>query len=210
MSDTEVMVKGDARELAELLIGGQISFADATANSDAIDSGQLYTGEDLEHFRGVQFAVVGGTFREGFEREIGGKKEKGDYVSLECIVGDAKANKTVDFDSKPFGPLDVVRINDGSTGIRRQIVKYLHLRNLVRVVPEGQELTETGSLGESTYDLPVGLWANVMVGELGVNEEGEVSFEFEIPGLFLVKRGIRSSTYKASKTGKMTTTRFLA
>lgn len=207
---TDIIAKQDARELAELLIGGQISFAEATSNSDAIDSGQLYTGDDLDHFKGIQFAVIGGTFREGYEREIGGKKVSGDYVSLECIVGDEKALKGVDLDSKPFGPLDVIRINDGSTGIRRQIVKYLHMRGLIAVVADGVELRETGSLGESTYDIPVGMWANVYHGDLQVDEKGNATYEFTIPGLFLVKRGVRSSTYKAEKTGKMVTTRFLA
>jgi len=207
---SDIVVKQDARELAELLIGGQISFAEATSGADAIDSGQLYTGEDLDHLKGVQFAVVGGTFREGYEREIGGAKVKGDYVSLECIIGDEKALKGVDLDSKPFGPLDVIRINDGSTGIRRQIVKYLHMRKLIAVVPDGVELTESGALGDSTYDLPVGMWSDVHVGEVTFGEGGEATYEFTIPGLFLVKRGVRSSTYKAAKTGKMVTTRFLA
>jgi hypothetical protein len=202
----EIVEKQDAELLIQAFLDGLIDFAGAIAGADQVEGGDVWKGDRLDQLTGVPFVIVGGTFREGYLRD--GKST--DYVSLECVVADADtlAKKAVKMEGKDFAPKQIVRINDGGTGIRRQIVSYLHQRGYISVAKG--DIIEVGKLGESSFDLPVSAWDDYSIGSLTFDNDGGTIYDFVIPGLLYAPRGVRSSTYKSDITGQNVTTRYLA
>lgn len=120
---------------------------------------------------GVAFIATKATFYPG----IGG-----DFVTLEILTRDG---------------VEMV-VNDGGTGIRRQVVAYLKAKGLVDVGPAHPKY-------ENPDDKPVELWPVVAHQEQAVK-----GFEIKL----LAKRGLRKSEYAADKESGRTegTTYYLA
>lgn len=140
--------------------------------ADTVFGFDLAKDELADALCGVEFIVVGMTFRPGIIRD--GLQYA--YVSLETVVSprlhiarinmgrrasggrEAGLPDLTVLDELPFEPGSHVVINDGSTGIYRQCVQYLHAKQFI-ILPE--PITEGGEHGKSSYDLPPAAWENV-------------------------------------------------
>lgn len=210
MTDVEKYM--DAHAYLSALKNGEISFSDDAGMFDHFIGGQeLLTGDAVSLLNGVPFAVVSVTFREGFGRQIAGVKAKGDYASLEVVIGDEKALKRagVKRDEFPFEPLDVVRFNDGGTGVRRQIVAYLAMKGVIELQKDlkPEDITTFGKLGESDCDIPVGMWEHVSAGDMRFNMDGDAVYDYTFERPLIVARGLRESEYE-NENGKSVTRYF--
>lgn len=164
-----------------------------------------FEGYDLQKDKsplvGVPFVIVGATFRDGNERVWSGGITTGNYVSLEIVLGDAAAFQTAVArgrmtleQARSFEPNERLVINDGSTGICRQITHFLHAAKIIDV-PDGPE---DGPAGESRYDMHWSLWN-------GADPDGGHPFyEFTL----LCKRGLRVSEYEYGTKSKSDATTF--
>lgn len=210
MSDVEKYT--DARQYLADLKSGAISFIDDANLFDHFLGGQeLLTGEAVDLLNGVPFAVVSVTFREGYTREVAGVKAKGDYASLEIVIGDEKALKRagVKRDEFPFEPLDVVRFNDGGTGVRRQIVAYLAMKGVIELQEglKAEDISTFGKLGESDCDIPVSMWHHMHAGDVRFDTDGGTVFDYTFDRPLIVSRGLRSSEYE-NENGRSVTRYF--
>lgn len=193
--------------IAARLRTGDIDFEAALEHADEVEAsfdGELFKGERLKHLIGVPFMVVGGTFRE---KKVSGKRNS--FVTLCAVIADEKTlvKKNISLEGRELQPGQEILINDGSTGIRRQVVAYLHERELI-IVNEG-EITESGASGNSSYDLLPSDWKEMNIGDLTFKgEDGLAVWEFELPNGLYCPRGLRESTYQYM--GKDVTTRYLA
>jgi hypothetical protein len=114
---------------------------------------EVFNKENKDHLIRVPFVVVGVSFNKG---------DQGEFASLTCIDHE---NRTI-------------VINDGGTGIRRQMVSYLQARGLIDV---GTTLDDSNPL-----DKPFDTWAS---GDDAAHE----GFKIKL----LCKRGLRKSDYDA-------------
>lgn len=199
----------------EAILNGEVDFATAAGMADevAASSGidiDLFSGERLKELVGVPFLIVGGTFREKMAE---GKKT--DFVTVAAFVADEATLKKrhISLAGKSFEPGTIVGFNDGSTGVRRQLVNYLHLAKHIQVVSDNVEVVESGKRGDCTYDKLVGEWTDHNTGEISQREdkEGNIlwTWEFLLPKGLMANRGLRTSAYKGN-FGKDTTTKYLA
>lgn len=197
---TAPVVPAEEFDILDLIRSGQISFSEAVAEADVVEGSDLFTGDMLSQLAGVPFVILGGTFRSGFVREVKGKKYTGDYVSLEILMGDDAAftARGISLDGKAFRPLQVVRFNDGSTGVRRQMVSYLAAKGYIQVsdTPLDEIGTAGGKMGDSEFDIPVSYWKDVMIGDLRFDVESNAIYDFKIPRGLSCPRGLRESAYK--------------
>lgn len=179
-------------------------------NALEVEGADLLKGELFDELVGVPFAVFKATFRPGTPFPDG---RPGGYVSLECMVGNEAwmRKRKVNMDEKPFGFEDVIVINDGSTGIYRQVVKALVSQGIVEL---GGVIVDGGGKGESTYDLPCDNWERVNGGELLFNgEEGSATYgraTFTVDINLFCPRGIRVSDDYEWAPGQKGKTRYLA
>lgn len=176
---------------------GTISFLDFTDEFvDFVEGGGALIAKPV--LEGIPFGILGVTFREGFSRAIKGQKLKGDYASVTVMIADERAldMSGVDWKNRGVKPLDVRIVNDGGTGIRRQICRYLHTRSYAVVTTASDdEISEGGALGESDFDIPVGLWSEILKGEISTNEDGTKVYEVGFDRMVISNRGLRVSKY---------------
>jgi hypothetical protein len=186
------------------------------ASADEILGYDLAKDETADDLVGVPFLLTKVIFRPGVMRD--GKRMA--YVSCECRVGPAldlrKVNigreasrlpKITDLDVLAFGPDSHVVFNDGSTGVYRQIVKYLWSRKFIALK---DPVIEAGSYGETSFDIPPGGWAGIATGETTTIGEGKDIFTGYVADIRLFcPRGLRNSLYENeyTQTGR---TRYLA
>lgn len=134
-------------------------FAAGMSYLQLISQAHVVTGFDLERNKanlvGIPFVITGITFRDGTKRGTRTDPILTNYLSVELVVADAATLKRrlsqgrVDVTQlERVSPNEQLVINDGSTGIARQLVSYLHHQNLIEV-PAGQE---NGGMGESRWD----------------------------------------------------------
>lgn len=200
----------------EAILNSDVDFEGAIQNAYEIESSGLdvdiFKDEKLDSLVGVPFLIVAGTYRERFADD-----KLSDFVTMLAIIADentlAKRHVRVRGD-EPWFPMQTIGINDGSTGIRRQLTAILHAQGAIRVIEEGSVLVESGGRGEVSYDRLVSQWDDWSGGEHTIkvdkNSGRELStFDFALENGIYCPRGIRLSTYK-NKYGKMTTTRYLA
>jgi hypothetical protein len=213
MSKTEVMKPTDAQYIVEALKSGSVSFADFTDEFvDFVESsGALVDPGVLE---GIPFGILSATYREGFTRAIKGQSFKGDYVSMEVLIADERAlnESGADWKNKGIKPLEVRILNDGGTGIRRQMTRYLHVRSyaVVTNVPEDQ-IKEGGKLGESDFDIPFALWPEIRKCDMTQAQDGTNIYKVEFDRMVIANRGTRPSRYEnPEKKGEIITTWYLA
>lgn len=159
---------------------------------------ELISGEAADKLIGVPHLITRVIFREGILRK--GETYKDDYVSCEAVVAPEEVIKQrhvrgrLNVSEISVDPGEHIVYNDGSTGIYRQIVKYLAAKGLIEL-PEGPD---AGGKGESRYDLPRSQWI-----------EGEEAATEGINIRLYCPRGLRYSEYSNEYTedGK---TRYIA
>lgn len=213
MAKTEVEKPSDVQYVIEALKSGSVSFKDFTDEFvDFVETGGAVI--DPAVLEGIPFGIIGVTYREGFSRTIKGQKLKADYVSLEVMIADERAldESGMDWRNRGIKPLDIRILNDGGTGIRRQITRYLHVRSYATVtsLPE-EQITENGKLGESDYDTPFAHWHEHTRGEFSKAQDDSNVYEVEFDRMVIANRGCRSSKYEnPEKKGEIVTTWYLA
>jgi len=165
--------------------------------ADEVEGYDLLKEEALLQVVGVPFMGTRVIFRDGIQRK--GVKWRDDFVSLEIRVAPASVLKNaavrilsrrssagVSLDSITASPDEQLVLNDGSTGLYRQVVQYLAAKGLI-TLPEGEE---KGEKGESIYDLPRSEW---VTGAEEATEGIEITLR--------CSRGLRFSDYSNDYTG---------
>lgn len=206
MTKSDVSKPTDAQYVIDALKSGTITFRDFTDEFvDFVETGGTLI--DPKVLEGIPFGIISVAYREGFTREIKGQKFKGDYASLELMIADEATLNACGADWKNRGikPLDIRILNDGGTGIRRQMTRYLHVRSYAQVTSATEEtVVESGKLGESDFDIPMGQWVKYIKGELTTAEDKTNVYEVEFNRMVIANRGTRASTYE-NENGKNTT-----
>ena len=206
-----------ANNIHDAILAGEFDFENAAAGATEVESSlgadiDLFKGEKLDSLRGVPFLIVGGTYREKF---MDGKKT--DFVTVIAVIASEKVleSRRVRVTGKePWFPLQTFGINDGSTGIRRQLTSILHNEGHAVVVEEGTVIKESGSLGECSWDTRVSEWDKYNIGEYSEKVDKATgvmlgTWDFALEKGIYCPRGIRTSTYR-NKWNKDVTTRYLA
>lgn len=196
----------------ERLLSGGISFSDAMAESDVIVSdGDHWKDEQLELLVGVPFAVVGVTFRNEMTRPFKGVTMRGDYCTVRIVLGDEDSFRKAKVEiTDDVYPLRQLLFNDGSTGVRRQLVNYLTTKGIITLSDAtGDEIVTSGPMGDCDYDLPVHMWKDMAAGEVTFDGGDTTVWKYDFPRLLIAKRGLRVSEYENQFT-KEGVTRYLA
>lgn len=161
------------------------------AQADEVIGHSLIGGKDnedtLDSLIGVPFLIETVTFRRG-DVSIAPKGEPAvyrDYMSVEALIHPQYQAR--------FKRSRVV-FNDGSTGIYRQVVKYLAAREIL-TVPDDRP--EEGGSNESRYDVSFSEWRT--------GPDGEGSWSSPTVGIRLFcPEGLRKSEY-ANEYGEAAT-----
>lgn len=206
---TELIDKYDAGEID---IDKLFEEADVLETTGTGIDVQIFKGEKLDSLVDIPFIVTGGTFREGFQD---GKKS--DFVTLMCILPSEEfltKRKIRYTETELWFPGQKFGINDGSTGIRRQVVSYLHGKGIIQVVEDGTVIVEDGPRGECTWDMLVSEWEKPGPEELPFKTHKRTgthlaTWDFSLEKPLMANRGIRKSTYMGPYR-KEITTRYLA
>lgn len=182
------------------------------AQADEILGYDLARDETADDLVGVPFMLTRVIFRPGAMRN----KVQAAYVSCEVRTAphldarlinarreSSRLPRLADLDSLAFGPDSHVVFNDGSTGVYRQVVKYLAGKEYITLKAP---VIEAGPYGESSFDQPPSDWANVTHGEVRFTEDGFATYIADV--LLFCPRGLRLSLYENdyTQTGK---TRYL-
>ena len=185
------------------------SFSAMAEEALEVQGYELAKDDVADALEGVPFLITKVTFRPGFP-DPSNKARKLAFVSCEIVIADEEflSRRKKSLDGKPFLPGDHVVLNDGSTGVYRQVVAALETAGYIEL-PEGP--TE-GSYPTTRYDTPPGEWTTIHVGtrergEVGTSTEGFDTYECDVR--ILAPRGLRISEYSNDYTadGK---TRYLA
>jgi hypothetical protein len=168
-----------------------------TPEADEVEGYDLLKDDALFELVGVPFMATKAIFRDGIQAK--GAEWRSDYVSLELRTAPESVirrdlprilsrRKAAGLDGKDFASVgdEQLVINDGSTGIYRQVVQYLAAKGKI-TLPEGEE---EGEKGESIYDLPRSQW-------LSGAEEATEGIEITLR----CSRGLRFSEYENEYTG---------
>lgn len=173
----------------------QIALDEWNAPADEVDGYDLLKDDALYQLVGVPFRALKAIFRDGIQRK--GVDYRDDYVSLEVVTAPAGAwdytrintrRRQMELDATtPIAkPGEYLVVNDGSTGLYRQIVQYLAAKGFI-TLPEGEE---KGEKGESILDLPRSQWID---GAEKATEGIEINLK--------CVRGLRFSDYTNTYTG---------
>lgn len=169
---------------------GPSKFASLVANAAVVDGATLE--RQKKNLEGIPFVVTSITARDGVRSARTNLITN--YFSLEVVVADAATlSKMVTLgritmaQAQAFMPEESVVINDGSTGIARQVVSFLHNSGYI-VVPEGPE---SGPMESTRWDLYRGEWGLVK----GFVEEPSGDIRFNLDPPLYSPRGLRVSTY---------------
>jgi hypothetical protein len=181
IQNVDMSAKADDRAMA--------AWNKATKDAIVVDGATLFGGKEnektLDALIGVPFVVVESTFRKGDIIPVGHKVAR-DYVSIECLIHP-------DFQSR--FPRDKVVVNDGSTGIYRQIVAGLADQGEL-TVPD--TLPEEGAANATRYD--------VSFTEKRVGPDGETSWSSATSRCpIMAPEGLRKSVYPNPDGSKATT-----
>jgi hypothetical protein len=176
--------------------------------ADEILGYDLAKDEGTDDLVGVPFLITAVHFRPGLL--IG--KERQAYVSCEIRVAPELNLRLINsrregsnlpaftsLDTLAFGPDSHVVFNDGSTGVYRQIVKYLATKGFITLA---DPIVEAGAYGESSFDGPPHKWAGIRIGD-APNDDGFVYYNSPIR--LFCPRGLRLSQYEHSEFGQSQT-----
>jgi hypothetical protein len=179
--------------------------------SDDVAGNDLLRDEALKDLVGVPFKGLLAVYREGVQRK--GVEYRDDYVSLELRVAPAiivlrdlariqtrrRSYEVPGLTNQQVGSLpgQQLVINDGSTGIYRQITEYLAAKELI-TLPDG---AMQGEKGECIFDLPRSAWVT-----------GSEAATSGIPIRLNCGRGLRFSEYSNEylAPGETATTWYIA
>jgi hypothetical protein len=137
---------------------------------------------------GIPFVITSATFRDGILRP---DKTPTNYVSLEAVVADkaaldmrVAAGRLAADKARQVTPNEAIVINDGSSGICRQVVAYLAAKGLIQV-PAG---TEVGPANSTRYDVYRASWLHGF-------DVDDPNPRFDI--VLACRRGLRVSEYES-------------
>lgn len=178
---------------------------DYFADADEKIGFDLLEDELFDELVGVPFGIMRGTFRPGNVNAA--TKRLGAYVSLEGRIGNEEqlARRKVDMSRKPFEAGSLIVVNDGSTGIYRDFVKYIAGKEYIKL-PD--PIVESGPSGSCSYDLRPDEWADIYVGDGYGDENGFVHYSVNVK--LWCPRGIRISDGYSNEYTKDGKTRYLA
>ncbi len=172
----------------------------------------LAKDETADDLVGVPFLITAAHFRPGLLVN----KTRQAYVSCEIRIAPELNLRLINgrregsrlagissLDSLAFGPDSHVVFNDGSTGVYRQMVKYLAARRFITL---DEPIVETGAYGDTSFDQPPNVWAGIHAGDTPEDEEGFILYS--IPIRLYCPRGLRLSQYEHSEYGQ-TKTRYI-
>lgn len=176
-------------------------FLPASRAWDEEDSVDIVEGSDLESDKemlvGVPFIITKVFFRDGKYMRPG-ESIPDDFVSVELVTAPAESPlwKKVERKREAYpgipketeiGPNEQIVINDSSTGIKRQVVQYLHAKKLITVDADTpRDFGDlSGTLGESPFDA-----------DRATLLEGASAAEKGIPVRLKCPRGLRVSFYE--------------
>jgi hypothetical protein len=200
-----------------------VSFQDLANEATTLPGYELARDEDLDALCGVDFIITRVNFREGLARRENNAwltkypdHTKGAYVSLELTTNPEQSLTKVnrarsasgltpihDFSALGFDPGDHFVINDGSTGIYRQVVASLAIDGYI-ILPEGE--MEGGS-GQTIFDTIPEEWADVQLGDSRFDPTGFQTYAANVR--IRCKHGVRISEYE-SDFNPDSKTRYLA
>jgi hypothetical protein len=181
-------------------------------NADEVLGYDLARDETADDLVGVPFLVTRLVFRPGVLRD----KERQAYVSCEVRIApqldirlinsrrvSSRLTQLANLDALAFGPDSHVVFNDGSTGVYRQVVKYLYMKGFISLATP---VIEAGSYGESSFDQPPSRWTATAHGERTQDADNFTAYTADIR--MYCPRGLRLSLYENdyTQTGK---TRYL-
>lgn len=154
---------------------------------------------DAASLVGVPFLITSATFRDGTPRreKVDGKVQEfpTNYVSLEIMIGDSAAldramqravqrkRETAINNLGRFDPEELLVLNDGSTGIYRQVVSFLVETGRL-AVPAGED---GGMSGQSRFDTYRSQWTGW---------DSTKTTDPTFPFMLLCPRGTRESRYE--------------
>lgn len=177
-------------------------FMAAMVTADIADGHTLE--KDKELLCGMPFVITAVVFREGTKRP---DKTRTNYVSAEIIIANEatmanaiKRGRIKSEQAQAYRPTETVVINDGSSGISRQLVAYCVGKGYI-VVPDGPE---NGPVGESRYDSLRDGWT-FPDGRAIVTEDENGHPVIRIPISLFCERGLRKSDYEHEDHGDVTT-----
>jgi hypothetical protein len=170
----------------------------ALRDADQVTGHDLAKDEVLDALVGVPFLVTKMTFNAG------NVANRENFVSCEAQLAPRAEmeRRRVNLTTLPFDPGDLVVFNDGSTGIYRQCVAYLHARGFITlpdpVMPSGEgpgwDDKKKEMIYVCSYDLPASKWTDIRTGELRYAPSGAAVYTINVR--LLAKRGIRISEYQ--------------
>lgn len=163
--------------------GGYATFDALAEGADSTASRDVYTSaDDKDKLIGVPFVITSIVFRPS------DKKQDGDYVSCEATTRDNAQ----------------IVVNDGSTGIRRQVAQYGEFKGWWKI-PE-LDASTTSDI-KSKYDLGVHLWEFTkgdVESRYTEDGSGDLTVTVKSRVQLLAKKGLRRSDYDGP-AGKATT-----
>jgi hypothetical protein len=180
---------------------GALDFNEALKEgADVVRGSDLVSGKQNEEILwgliGVPFAITRVVFRAGTAVNTKDGVVDQDYVSCECIMADMNfmQQRKVNISELPaqLWPGNKIVFNDGSTGIKRQIVEYLMTKGWIKLP---QPLVLEGARGEHSFDLPVDSWEEFVSGEVEKREDGSVGYARNFNPPLICPRGLRKSDY---------------
>lgn len=172
-----------------------MTFGDMVEDAVEVQGNQLVKDELADELVGIPFLITKVTFRKGV-KDPANKDRTFAYVSCEAVVADEAflARRKINLEDRPFLPGDHIVLNDGSTGIYRQVVAVLESQGYI-TLPEGPV---AGEKGQTRFDAPPAEWVGH---DVGVTEMGEVDSKeagflgYTADVRIFAPRGLRLSNY---------------
>lgn len=179
--------------------------------SDEILGYDLARDETADDLVGVPFLVTKAVFRPGIVRD----KVQQAYVSCEIRIAptldirqintrreSSRLARITSLEYLAFGPDSHLVFNDGSTGVYRQIVKYLYMKKFIEL---NEPVIDVGGYGESSFDQPPSGWRKVLAGEtVDIPGNKQVFTGYSANIRLYCPRGLRLSIYENDYTQNST------
>jgi hypothetical protein len=192
---------------------GKLSFASMLSNVDAVVSTGVLE-QDKARLIGVPHMITRLTFRPPTPSPtVDDPNAMTDYVSIECVVADMPRIMqaierrwipgVTDLSGFAFSPEESLVYNDGSTGIRRQLVKFLAQAERITLPPR------PSNVGDEFFDMPWTEW-EAFDNYTFQNVEGSDT-KIEVPDFdfrVFAEHGLRVSEYTFE--GRAATTFYLS
>jgi len=173
----------------------RISQEELDANEEFYEVPGFALVTDKRSVLGLPFSILRVTYQQPVADKANDFGER-DYVSLQCIVHDQKSideclrRGLIPNDQVSYDPGERILINDGSTGIRRQVTQMLHQWGLINVgdVNSNNDYDKPWTKWETDEFDQFEMQADVVVPSFGTNHNGN-RLHIRVP------RGLRASMY---------------